>query len=1404
MQIGVKSAATIFVFVISALACTKKPELSSQIVVQLPKAAETSASSKYDHFDKRRKLSVMSELSWGISRPTTLAETQCFAVVVELPESEISGGSEAANRTCTTTAAQGKTIYVQHFAGLAAAGSQIEFNISPGPGRTFHLFAFAAESTGDCTLTDAGSLLRKSALSGPLLIGSTKQDIVSGSNNIEIIGRYSDGVAYENCNWSEPPPLVGGAFQIDSGATHTRFQSVTLTPQLPFVVSQAYYTQDSTCKTGGVWEPYSTARSGYSIGTGDGSKQVYARFRDSAGSVSDCMSASIILDQTVPAVALNAPPPANIMSAPSYSVSGTCSEEGRPVNITIGTLNTSANCVGGFFSVSSEDITSLADGMTSLGASQSDLAGNTGTVSQSFSKDTVAPSITLTSPANGSYINATTQTGLNVSGTCSDSGQAVLIYLDGTLLTTATCMAGSYSAMTDVSTFGDGARTVSVETFDLAGNFGGFFSPVTKDTVPPVASILNVPAPIHMATTYTTLIGGADVTDYRWKNASSSADCYSGAGYAGPFPIATPINQITMTPQTHAICVLGVDAAGNEQPVGSATFAEFTKGPVLVSFTERWSSSPDSVGMRLLDISISPPLTIPETLYLEAQGSALAGTHYTGFINGLSSIPLPSFASTTQALVSVIGSSIALEEKRLSVSLTGASNPGIQVGETGTHQLWIESSSAPFYGLTNISLGVSSGCGINAANKLYCWGSNSSGQIGNGNTIIQPLPIHIDVANSYQQVAVGNGYACAIRFGGQLTCWGVNSSGQLGDGTTTPRNLPVVIDSGTSYIKVSTYASTTCGVTIANQLKCWGNKLYGQVGDGISSGTQTTPVLINAGNPYIDVAMGADHACAVRMTGEVDCWGRGDLGQIGDGNTLDRNMPTQVSSLSGIQKIYSGQKYSCALDTIGKAFCWGEGTTGKLGNSMPDPSSTPVPSQPTYSFASLALSSNTTCGIDLADSKAKCWGYSYYGLLGNDSRGMAAYAPVTAWLPSPATSVAGNSNSMCAVANGRAFCWGNANNSHLGNGTFNRMPWTQMSVQRDHLKMSLGRGGCGIGSADGALSCWGPNDIENATSAGQIGDGSTMRRFAPVLVDRPYSYNKVSVGTQHTCGITVAGELRCWGFNNSGQLGIGNTTNQSLPAPVASAYFEVSAGIGFTCGIDGSNVVNCWGKNDVGQLGLGDTVSRNVPTSNGVSSAIKVSAGANHACAIDSFQSLFCWGKNSNGQLGLGDTTDRIAPMPISGSWIDVSAGALVTCAINSSSALYCWGRNQSAEIGQGSISPSNHTFPIQIAGLYTKVQVGSLNRGNGTHVCALTTAGQLNCWGANNLGQNDYVGAPGNVLSPTPVDASTYVDFAVGEAHTCGKTSAGMWFCRGFGQESHLPIGISPAFPNLLPNLNY
>lgn len=1409
-----KAALTVFVFSLTALAgCTKKNELGSQVVVQLPKSnlqASQDAASKRSHFDKIRKLEAMSELSWGLSRPTSLAETSCFAVVVEVPASErgsgLSGAIGSEPKTCTRSTGT-DTIYVHQFAGLAAAGSQIEINMAPGSARKFHLFAFSADSTSECLLTDAGSLLTKSALSGPLLIGSATADIVSGSNNVEIVASYTNGLAYENCEWTEPPPLVGGAFQINAGATHTRLTTVNLTPSLPFVANQAYYTLDSTCRTGGTWEPYSPTKSGFSVSAGDGVKQVYARFRDSTGAVSSCLSSAIILDQTLPTVSIDTLPAANLFSAAAYPVSGSCSEEGRTVVISVGSVNATATCASGLFNIAGLDISSLADGILSMSAVLADVAGNSQTANRAVVKDTVVPTVAIVTPAPGSFMNASNQSSFNINGTCSDSGSPVDIFVEGSFHSSTTCLAGTFSTVLNLVPILDGPLTLMAQAVDNAGNTNSSSRAITKDTVPPVAQILSPTSAIHMMPSYVTSIGGVDVANYRWKNSSTAGDCYNATGYNGPFPIATPINQSTVTPQTHAICVLGIDAAGNEQSVASPTVEDFTRGPVLLSFNQRISTAADSVGLRYLDVSISPPLTNPETLFFEVQGSAISGNHYTGFLNGLGSMALPTLTSTMQIPVSVIGSSISLEEKRLSVSLTGASNGAIRVGAVGTHQMWIESSSSPFYGLTRIAIGTRSGCGINAAGKLYCWGSDSNGQVGDGAGVSnQSLPIQIDAGFSYLEVAVGNSYACGIRTTGDVTCWGENSAGQLGDNTTTARYSPTVIDGGTTYSKIATYMSTTCGITTSGDLKCWGAQEYGQVGNNQSTGFQTTPVVISGGTLYVDLAMGWDHGCAVRASGEVDCWGRNDAGQIGDGTPNNALTPTPVLTLTGIQRIYAGQKYSCALNSLGEAFCWGEGASGKLGNGSSSGSSVPIPAQSGSTFSSLSLSSGTTCGIDAASGDARCWGYGYYGLLGTGGGGGGSFTPVTTLLPSPVSTLAGNGTSMCAIALGRAYCWGNAQNAHLGTGIEGRRAWDALPVERNFGSMSLGRGGCGIRIADGALSCWGPNDLDNVSSVGQIGDGSSTRRHAPVFIDRPTGYFKVSVGTQHTCAITQTNDLRCWGYNNAGQLGIGNTTNQFLPMQVDTGYQQVSVGTGFTCGVR-SGAVNCWGKNDVGQLGIGSFGgNQNLPTPTTLINALQVSAGANHACAILSGGLLYCWGKNDFGQLGLGDSLNRESPTQVPGNWMEVSAGANVTCAINSSFSLYCWGRNDDAEIGQGATSPTPFNTPTYISGSYNKVIVGSSTKGNapGTHVCALSGTGQLYCWGSNRLGQNHYASAPVYVLSPTLVDGEVYTDFAVGETQTCGKRPSGAWFCRGFTQENHLPLGAGPDFPHLLPRLNY
>jgi hypothetical protein len=256
------------------------------------------------------------------------------------------------------------------------------------------------------------------------------------------------------------------------------------------------------------------------------------------------------------------------------------------------------------------------------------------------------------------------------------------------------------------------------------------------------------------------------------------------------------------------------------------------------------------------------------------------------------------------------------------------------------------------------------------------------------------------------------------------------------------------------------------------------------------------------------------------------------------------------------------------------------------------------------------------------------------------------------------------------------------------------------------------------------------------------------------------------------------------------------------PKSDGSGYAKVSVGADSTCAIKNDDTLWCWGNNVYGQLGDGSGTPSSSPVQI-FSSVRTVDVGARSACLITNSNNLYCWGRNSSGQLGDGTTSDRVSPMPIAGSsWSTVSVGAEVTCAIDSSSVLYCAGRNDASQLGTGSTTPAYiSNFNLVGAG-YLKVEVGSNEKGNapGTHVCALSGTA-LECWGTSALGQN----APANIIySPTAVDASSYSSFAVGELQTCAKTTGGIFKCRGAGEESQIPLGVTNTLPNLLPRIRF
>src|SRR5207245_1109747 len=193
------------------------------------------------------------------------------------------------------------------------------------------------------------------------------------------------------------------------------------------------------------------------------------------------------------------------------------------------------------------------------------------------------------------------------------------------------------------------------------------------------------------------------------------------------------------------------------------------------------------------------------------------------------------------------------------------------------------------------------------------------------------------------------------------------------------------------------------------------------------------------------------------------------------------------------------------------------------------------------------------------------------------------------------------------------------------------------------------------------------------------------------------TFTAVTAGDAHTCGVTAAGAAYCWGYNSSGQLGDGSTTNRLtlvlVKAPAGVSFDTVTAGRLRTCGVTAAGRADCWGGNGSGQLGDGSMTDRSSPVlvAPGVSFAA-VTAGRLHTCGVTPAGTAYCWGSNSVGQLGDRTTTDRSSPVlvqpPTGVSFAAVTAGAAHSCGVTAAGAAYCWGGNGGGQPGDGDGTP--------------------------------------------------------------------------------------------------------------------
>jgi alpha-tubulin suppressor-like RCC1 family protein len=355
---------------------------------------------------------------------------------------------------------------------------------------------------------------------------------------------------------------------------------------------------------------------------------------------------------------------------------------------------------------------------------------------------------------------------------------------------------------------------------------------------------------------------------------------------------------------------------------------------------------------------------------------------------------------------------------------------------------------------------------------------------------------------SFKFIASGNNHSCGILSSGTLKCWGSNEFGQLGDGTTENRSSPVTIDPGTSYVKVAAGAFHTCGITSLSNLKCWGRNNYGQIGDKTTT-TKLTPVTIDGTIKYSTINTLSNFNCGITSTGALKCWGHNSEGQLGDATRTNKLAPTRIDSTLLYAHISTGHVHSCGLTTDKRLRCWGSNIDRQFGDGTT-----------TSSLAPKTIVTNSTSLGIIADESSTCL--------------LSSQAALTCSGKSPGFT-----------------------NIYLDTG------YTYLDSSFTYKAIDFSRAlRCGIAS-DSSLRCKGEADIVHLGKPSENWVYPALKDLKDDLIIEAGPYAMIAIGSKHSCALTSSGEVKCWGDNSFGQLGIGNYPNdtgqksfQRWPSPI--------------------------------------------------------------------------------------------------------------------------------------------------------------------------------------------------------------------------------------------------------------
>ena len=706
--------------------------------------------------------------------------------------------------------------------------------------------------------------------------------------------------------------------------------------------------------------------------------------------------------------------------------------------------------------------------------------------------------------------------------------------------------------------------------------------------------------------------------------------------------------------------------------------------------------------------------------------------------------------------------------------------------------------------LSKVILGTETSYALTEDGRLFGWGYNSYGVIGDGTDIDRLAPV--DVTRNFElddfekiiKADFGNTLSVVLTNFGRVFTWGNNSGGQLGDGASADTLIPVDITENFALevddmiVDIEVGGDNSFALTESGDLFAWGSNENGKLGDGTED-DQYLPINVidNIGLYYYEtiemMSLGGEHSMIVTSSGRLISWGANGEGELGDGSSTTNSTPTDVTSYLGLHteevvvQAIAGYGTSMALTSEGRVMTWGNNEYGQMADGTLESKSSPVDVTANFSFEEdeYIIEASTVEGFVIAltnQNRVFTWGYNDDGQLGTgDSTQYPLPQDITLVLGlAPTEGIinvdASYYNSTVLTDTGRCLIWGYNGQGQIGDGTktdslipidiqdnFRITSIMEASLAHDEtiVDVSIGKYHYAAVTSYGNLFTWGDNFF------GQLGDGTVLNTNQPMNITNQFNLAEVEkiidveLGEYHSVALTNTGRVFTWGENEIGQLGNMSTTDLYVPTELPASDFGSEGVVSITvydkmnAAMTASGRLFTWGFNWHGELGDGTEVHKLVPTEVtgnfglAVDETIeKISFGLYHTALITSAGRLFTWGNNSYGELGTGTTSivPTLIPTELSLSnfgghpIVDVSAGYHTTAVVTDTGKLYTWGLNNVGQLGHG--TTTNSSVPVEVLSTnFDDETVESVNLGF-QHTTAITSSGTLYAWGLNNVGQ--------------------------------------------------------------------